>query len=124
MTDTQRCTATTKSGAPCRGRALASGLCRVHDPDSQEAMRAIQQAGGKARSNRARARREFVASGASTPAEMMAWLVVMLKRLSSGTITSGVASAAASVVRTWFDARKSLEMEEFERRLRELEART
>src|SRR5262249_19117049 len=44
------CRATRANGEPCRGRALASGLCFAHDP----AMNRNQSKGGRNRSNAAR----------------------------------------------------------------------
>ena len=46
MAGFKRCTATTKAGNPCQGRALKNGLCLWHDPEMEAERQAARASGG------------------------------------------------------------------------------
>ncbi len=53
------CTSPTKAGQPCSAAHYKDGYCRWHHPELEAQRQAERVAGGKARSNRARARKRL-----------------------------------------------------------------
>ena len=113
-----RCPATNRDGAPCSGQADASGWCRWHDPARAEERRRNAVNGGKAKSNRSRARKQVIGL-AMTPAELSGVLSDTLRRTLAGELEPGVANAAANISRALLAVREATEVED---RLAALEA--
>lgn len=116
----QPCKAMRKDGKPCRSFALpGTTRCIAHSPDRQSEMRAIRQAGGKAKSSDARAARQYVAMGNTVDAhELPALLIGVGMAAVNGDIEPGRAHALAACVRS---ALQVAEAAGFDSRLREME---
>ena len=114
----ERCTAANKTGAPCSARAWKDGRCQWHHPSRQAALAEGRRRGGRAKSNRTRARRELEAA-VMGPAELEGVLAVTIRNVVTGRLSPGVGSAVASLARAAVAVREAVELEE---RLRTLEA--
>jgi hypothetical protein len=112
MTIQPRCIGTNKSGEQCRGKALSnSRYCIAHDPARVVDMAEWRRQGGKAKSNKARARKQLP-DAALSPMELQGVLSVTLKGLLAGRIEPGVANAAASLGRALVVIRDATILEE------------
>lgn len=122
MTNARQCSATTKAGTPCRGRAQpGSDYCLAHDPERQAELAESRRQGGLAKSAANRARKQLLEAGDVTAPEMQALLGLVAKRLVNGRMAPSVANAMASVIRAWFAGRDTLLLEDVERRIAALE---
>jgi hypothetical protein len=115
----RHCTAQNKSGAACCAQAWKDGLCRWHHPELEAQRAEERRAGGVARSNRARAKRQMMGE-AMLPAEIEGYVAVALRGVMVGSITPGIANAVASLARAAVVVRETTELEQ---RLAELESR-
>lgn len=107
-----RCIGTNKAGEQCRGKALSdSRYCIAHDPERVVDMAEWRRKGGKAKSNRARAKKQLP-DAALSPVELQGLLSVTLKGLLAGRIEPGVANAAASLGRAMVTVRESTSLDE------------
>jgi hypothetical protein len=114
--DTQ-CKARNKTGEPCSATLYRDGYCRWHHPDLEAERQANRVAGGKAKSNVARARKRLKRLELE---DVDAALCTALVNVLNGSLEPGLATAAATVARAIHSVRSATE---FERRLAELEAR-
>jgi len=116
----ERCRATTRLGAPCAAQVVDGGYCAWHTqaPAWAEKRRRWSAAGGKARSNQARAAKHLgdEAMGAE---ELGASLAVVFRRVVAGSLEPKVGTAAATIAKVLLDLRAAGELEE---RLGRLEA--
>lgn len=114
------CTATTKTGKPCRAQALAGGaFCLMHSPERAAEVAAIRRAGGLNRRTRRAAGTRFPATlrSVSDVQELLeAALADTTQQENSGARTAALARLATTAL-------KALEVGELEERLAALEAR-
>lgn len=114
------CSATTKTGRPCRAQALAGGaFCLMHDPERAAEVAAIRRAGGLNR----RTRR---AVGTRYPATLRSVGDVqelLEAALEDTTLQENSGARTAALARLATTALKALEVGELEERLAALEAR-
>jgi len=112
-----KCSATTRTGAPCRGVAIdALGLCVAHHPEYADARRRNASKGGRR-------------GGRGRPVAELAALRVenadIRERLLEGKLRPGVAAVAIQSIncdiRAVSASLKAREQEELEQRLEELE---
>jgi hypothetical protein len=107
-----RCSGIAKSGERCRAAALpGSDFCVTHDPRRVTDLAEWRRRGGKAKSNRARARRHL-ADGAMTAAELNGVLGVTLKGVLAGKIEPNVGNCVASLARAIRDVSGWAELDE------------
>ena len=112
------CSGTTRTGAPCRAPATGGGaFCVAHDPGRVVQMEAWRRQGGRARSNRQRARRQYGEVLGSE--EVLAVLSTTLRATLAGRVTPGQATALAAVARALVAVREASELEERLARLEE-----
>ena len=105
-----RCQAITKRGAQCAASPLPGRQhCLWHDPGAVQRRREISQLGGAARSNRARARREFTADALSVR-EIHGLVCTTLRAVMTGKLTAGVGAAVASLARVAVDIERTSEL--------------
>lgn len=114
------CTATTKSGKPCRAQALAGGTCcLMHSPERAAEVAAIRRAGGLNRRTKRAAGTAYPATLRSV-GDVQALLEETLRdtvqQENSGARTGALARLASTAL-------KALEVGELEERLAALEAR-
>ena len=109
----QCCTATTRSGHPCRSFAVSdAGYCQAHDPARATAHRAAMRKGGEARSAVRRAARLWADKGEQIePANLPAMLRATMVDVRVGTIEPAVATAIAMLAKTSVALSHDLEME-------------
>ena len=107
------CTATTRSGHPCRSFAVSdAGYCQAHDPARADAHRAAMRKGGEARSAVRRAARLWADKGEQIePANLPAMLRATMVDVRVGTIEPAVATAIAMLAKTSVALSHDLEME-------------
>lgn len=117
----RRCTATTKSGNPCRSFALAGGpYCIAHDPDKREEQLQASRAGGLAKANAARSAKEWAQlSRHITIADLPGVLVGAGLAAMNGEVEPARVTALATAIRT---AVHVAEVGVLEARLKELES--
>ncbi len=97
----QRCTGTTRAGAPCRSFAVADGLCQAHHPQRRQAHLEATRKGGEARSAVRRAARLWAAKGDEIePKDLPAMLRAAMVDARVGTIEPAVATALATLAKT------------------------
>lgn len=102
----QRCRATTRSGQPCRARHFREGWCRFHDPALDEARARDRRAGGHAKANDRRARKELERAGLS-PGELDGLLSSSMRRVAAGEMEPPVATALGSLARALIAVREA-----------------
>ncbi len=113
-----QCLGTNKDGKPCSAAVdPGSEWCRWHDPARERDRVEWQRKGGRARSNRARAKRQL-ADQAMSINDLDALLCLAIKRVAAGTMEPNVGSAMAGIAKTITTIRST---GDFERRLEELE---
>lgn len=113
-----KCSATTKSGAPCTAQAWRGGLCRWHAPELAEERAAWRAKGGANRSHKARARRDLPTDPKDL-GDVKRLLGRALVDLEAGTLDPARGSAMAGVARA---IALVIEKGEIEDRLSALEA--
>ncbi len=109
MADARRCKATNRTGEQCSAAHYRDGWCRWHHPDLEEKRQAERVAGGRARSNRARARKQLQQT--RDLREVDALLCAALTSVLAGRITPGVGTAAASIARVIVAVRTAHDLE-------------
>lgn len=112
-----KCRALNQDGSPCQAAHWRDNFCRWHSPELAEQRRAWSAAGGKARSNKARAAKAIPA-GLKSMAEVQAMLTITLGGVLSGRIEPGVGTAAANIARAIRDLAGAADLES---RIAELE---
>jgi len=110
------CRATRRDNRPCTARALESGYCFAHDPALAAKRRAAYSAGGKGKSNAARAHKRLPAD----LRDVLCTLLAALDEVHAGTLdprrAAAMSSLAAAINRIYADS-------ELERRIAALEAK-
>ncbi len=118
----ERCGAIAKNGKPCAAVPLPGDtLCAWHSPRWEEKRREWSRKGGAARSNANRAKKQIPEVMSSE--ELAGWLCVVFKRVVTGQVESGVATAAAAVARAVIAVNEAGAIERLEARIGELEHR-
>jgi len=109
----QCCTATTRSGHPCRSFAVSdAGYCQAHDPARADAHRAAMRKGGEARSAVRRAARLWASRGEQIePKDLPAMLRATMVDVRAGIVEPGVAQALASLAKTSVALAHDMELE-------------
>ena len=123
MVTDRQCTATTKSGARCKGVALSDeSLCFVHAPSVQARRDESRRLGGRNKSNLARAAKTWAATGREIEAEdLPAILRAMIIDVRMGSIEPSVASAIATLAKASVSITTEIDLE---RRIQALEEAT
>ncbi len=114
-----QCTGKNRTGEPCGAQAWQDGLCRWHHPGLAADRAEWRTRGGKAKSNKARAKKQLPDSILS-PAELEGVIGITIKRVLTGVIEPGPANAIASLCRAAVSVREATAIDE---RLAALEAR-
>ena len=97
----QRCTGTTRAGAPCRSFAVADSLCQAHNPERRQAHLEATRKGGEARSAVRRAARLWASRGEQIEQkDLPAMLRATMVDVRAGIVEPGVAQAIASLAKT------------------------
>jgi len=114
-----RCPSLTRDGKACAATPRpGSAYCPWHDPSLSKRRSEWSARGGSHRSNKARAAKTLPTELMSTD-ELASWLTVVFRRLITGQIEPGVATASATVAKAIADIQRGAQIEE---RLAELEA--
>jgi hypothetical protein len=117
-----QCDAIARSGQPCASPAMpGSRWCWTHDPATLERRRAAARLGGKARSNRERAKRQFVGADLTSD-ELKGILAGCISKVLRGQIESNVANAVASLVKTYIAVGAIAELEALQGEIEQLKA--
>ena len=115
-----RCQATARNGKPCSATPRPGRpYCAWHDPEAAEQRREWSRRGGAARSNRERARKQI--PDALTTEELAGWLSVAFRKVLTGGMEPGVATAAATVARAVIAVSEAAALQRLEDRIDELE---
>jgi hypothetical protein len=104
------CTSPTKAGKSCSAAHYKDGYCRWHHPELEAQRQAERVAGGKAKSNRARAKKQL-ADQVMSIADLDALLCDALTKVSTGTMEPNVGSAMAGLAKTIVGIRASGDIE-------------
>ena len=114
----ERCQARTRDGQPCSARPLPGEReCAWHSATFADRRREWSAAGGKGKSNAARAKKALAGEGLSS-AELIVALSVVFKAVIAERLPARVGSAAIAIAKGITDIRSSTEIEE---RVSELE---
>ena len=112
-----QCKHPNRTGGPCGASHFRDGWCRWHHPDLESQRQAERAAGGAARSNKARARKQL-ADAVLTINDLDGLLCRALVQVAAGKLEPGVGTSMAGIARTITTIRSTGEIE---RRLEELE---
>ena len=114
-----RCPSVTREGKPCSATPRpGSAWCVWHDPATKSQRVEWAKRGGKARSNKSRAAKALPTALMSND-ELSAWLTIQFRKLITGQIEPGVATASATVAKAIAEIQRGAQIEE---RIAELEA--
>ena len=114
-----KCSGTNVDGTPCSATPRpGSAWCVWHDPATKAQRTEWAKRGGKARSNAARAKKALPTE-LMTSDEIAAWLTIQFRKLITGQIEPGIATASATVAKAIADIQRGAQIEE---RIAELEA--
>jgi hypothetical protein len=112
MTIQPRCIGTNKTGEQCRGKALGGSLyCIAHDPERVVDMAEWRRQGGRAKSNKARARKQLP-DAVLSPLELQGLLSKAIRDVLSGKLEPGPANAAGGLARALVSIREASGLEE------------
>ena len=114
-----KCRAINQAGKPCGAEPYRDGWCRWHHPDLAEERRAWSAKGGRGKSNVNRAKRALLPA-AMTVADLEILLDGVLKAVVGGSLTPGVAMAAAAVAKAKMQAAEVGRLEAEQAELRSL----
>lgn len=106
-----KCRSLNKAGDPCSAAHYKDGWCRWHHPDLEAQRQAERRAGGKAKANTSRARKELSASIMDMDA-IDGLLCLVIVRVAAGDISPGVGTALASLARSIIAVRDAGEIAE------------
>ncbi len=112
-----KCKAPNRAGGPCGAQHYRDGWCRWHHPELEAQRQAERAAGGQARSNKVRARKQL-AHAVMSIEDMDAFLCTSMVKVAAGRMEPNVGSAIATLAKTITVIRTAGEVE---RRLEELE---
>lgn len=111
MPDARKCSSLNRDGKPCSATPRTGREhCAWHDPDLEANRRAGRVAGGRNRSNAARARKRMSTTGMDL-ASVDALLCIALLDLLDGELEPGVASSAATLGRAIATIRQAGDIE-------------
>ena len=116
-----KCSATTKSGAPCSAQVWRDQLCRWHHPALEAKRIEGRRKGGQNKGARIRAAKRLPDDVLSTD-QLRGVLGKTLKDVISGELEPAVGNAAATIARALIAVSEAAAIEELTRRLDELEA--
>ena len=111
------CKSPNRAGGPCGAQHYRDGWCRWHHPELEPQRQAERTAGGQARSNKVRARKQL-ADAVLTINDLDGLLCRALVQVAAGKMEPGVGSAMATIAKTITTIRTT---GDFEKRLQELE---
>ncbi len=114
------CTSTRTDGQPCTARALPeSAYCFAHDPAVRQRRIEGNRRGGQAKSNAARAARQWAAIGREVPDEdLPAVIKALIFSVRSGAVEPAVATCIAGLAKTALQLHSDIDLE---RRIEALE---
>ena len=116
----EKCQSIARNGKPCSATPRPGRpYCAWHDPEAAEQRREWSRRGGAARSNRERARKQI--PDALTTEELAGWLSVAFRKVLTGGMEPGVATAAATVARAVIAVSEAAALQRLEDRIDELE---
>ena len=113
-----QCKHPNRTGGPCGASHFRDGWCRWHHPDLESQRQAERAAGGAARSNKARARKQL-ADAVLTINDLDGLLCRALVQVAAGKLEPAVGTSMAGIARTITTIRTASELES---RLSALEA--
>lgn len=105
------CSERNKEDGPCGATHYRDGYCRWHHPDLEEQRQAERAAGGAARSNKARAKRQLEGAALSI-ADIDNLLCATLKSVASGRMEPGVGNSLAMISKTITGIRQAHDLEQ------------
>ena len=111
------CKSPNRAGGPCGAQHFRDGWCRWHHPELEAQRQAERAAGGQARSNKVRARKQL-ADAVMSIDDMDAFLCASMVKVAAGRMEPNVGSAVATIAKTVVGIRTAGELE---RRLEHLE---
>lgn len=124
----ERCSATSKDGSPCRGRARERGLCVFHDPELTEHLRESKSRGGKEKQRLYPQDSKVLPAATLTvvldnggPRAVIAVCQQVIRAIIEGALDYRIGSSVASLLHVAVSAMK---VKETDRRLAELEHKT
>jgi len=107
-----RCPSVTREGKPCSATPRpGSAYCAWHDPMLSKRRSEWSAKGGANRSNRQRAAKALPTELMSTD-EIAAWLTIQYRKLITGQIEPGVATASATVAKAIAEIQRDAQIEE------------
>ncbi len=112
-----KCKAPNRAGGPCGAQHYRDGWCRWHHPELEAQRQVERAAGGQARSNKVRARKQL-AEAVLTINDLDGLLCRALVQVAAGKMEPGVGSSMAGIAKTVVAIRQA---SDFEKRLQELE---
>jgi hypothetical protein len=104
------CKSPNRTGGPCGAQHYKDGWCRWHHPDLEVQRQAARAAGGAARSNKARARKQL-SDAVMSISDLDALLCVALKQVASGRMGPNVGGAMAGIAKTIVAIRTASDLE-------------
>ena len=114
-----RCAGTNRDGTPCSASPRPSSTwCVWHDPATKGKRSEWSKRGGQARSNKARAAKALPTELMSND-EIAAWLTIQFRKLITGQIEPGIATASATVAKAIAEIQRGAQIEE---RIAQIEA--
>ena len=114
-----KCLGTNVDATPCSATPRpGSAWCVWHDPATKAQRAEWAKRGGKARSNKSRAAKALPTE-LMTSDEIAAWLTIQYRKLITGQIEPGIATASATVAKAIAEIQRGAQIEE---RIAELEA--
>ena len=111
------CKSPNRAGGPCGAQHYRDGWCRWHHPDLEAQRQAERAAGGQARSNKVRARKQL-AQAVMSIEDMDAFLCASMVKVAAGRMEPNIGTAVATIAKTVVGIRTAGELE---RRLEDLE---
>ena len=116
-----KCSATTKSGAPCSAQVWQDQLCRWHHPDLETKRAEGRRRGGQNKGARIRAAKRLPSDVLSTD-DLRGVLGKTLKDVISGDLEPAVGNAAASIARAYVAVTEAGAVETLQAQVDELRA--
>lgn len=104
-----KCRSLNKAGEPCSAAHYKDGWCHRHHPDLEAQRQAERRAGGKAKANTERARKELT-DAVMTLEEVDGLLCLSIIRVATGQMAPGVGAALGSLARSIIAVRDAGEL--------------
>ena len=107
-----KCASLTRDGKPCSASPRpGSDYCPWHDPSLSKRRAEWSAKGGSGRSNKARSAKTLPAELMSSD-EIAAWLTIQFRKLITGQIEPGIATASATVAKAIAEIQRGAQIEE------------